>query len=329
MSDGAGARQQQRAPAAKLDRHMPTSEARGTLVLIGGGATPRGEAIGSFLDLADGRAGGAIVGLTSASGDPAGSARAWKRDFDSAGAAHVEIPVVERRAQACDEALARRVREARGIFLGGGDQVKLVATLSGTPVGEAIREAYFAGATVCGTSAGAAALTKTTLANGEVDETTGQLVEMYIGPGLGLLGFHTMIDTHFAERRRLHRLFVAIAGYPEMMGLGIDEDTALVVRGHLGTVVGKGGVIFVDGRDVHYDTAPGPGGAGAGQPPLTLSYLRVGIVGAGHVLNLRERELEVVVAKRRGEGAAGAIGSVRGPRSARHEPARGSGLRDE
>jgi len=119
-----------------------------------------------------------------------------------------------------------------------------------------------------------------------------------------------MIDTHFAERRRLHRLFVAIAGYPELMGLGIDEDTALVVRGHLGTVVGKGAVTFVDGRDVHYDTARDPGkvrtagGRPVERPPLTLSYLRVGIVGAGHVLNLRERELEVVVAKRRDATAA-------------------------
>src|SRR3712207_7068770 len=50
--------------------------------------------------------------------------------------------------------------------------------------------------------------------------------------GLGLLGFHTMIDTHFAERRRLHRLFRAVARNPELLGLGIDEDTALVVSGH-------------------------------------------------------------------------------------------------
>jgi cyanophycinase len=161
-------------------------------------------------------------------------------------------------------------------------------------VGDAIREAHRAGTPVCGTSAGAAALTETTLAHGEVDET-GQLVEMYIGPGLGLLAFRTMIDTHFAERRRLHRLFVAIAGYPEIMGLGIDEDTALVVRGHLGEVVGKGGVTFVDGRGVRYDNADEVQRLGA---KLTLSYLRVGIVGEGHVLNLRERELEVLVQAR-------------------------------
>ena len=279
-------------------KRRPGEHPAGPLILIGGGATANGRALGAFLEIAEARAGGPIVGLTTASGDPSGSAAAWRRDFSTAGVDDVEIPIVERREQAGDARVAAKLREARGIFLGGGDQIKLIATLGGTAVGAAIRDACMGGTPVCGTSAGAAALTKTTLANGEVDLRTGQLIEMYIGPGLGLLGFHTMIDTHFAERRRLHRLFVAVAGYPELMGLGIDEDTALVVRGHLGEVVGKGGVTFVDGRDVHYDNASevrrNPGAQ------LTLSYLRVGIVGDGHVLNLRERELEEVVRSRLG-----------------------------
>ena len=78
------------------------------------------------------------------------------------------------------------VAKARGIFLGGGDQVKLITTLSGTPVGDAIWDNYVSGGVVCGTSAGAAALTELTLAGNEVDEE-GNLVEQYIGPGLGLL----------------------------------------------------------------------------------------------------------------------------------------------
>ncbi|MFL5578370.1 MAG: cyanophycinase [Gemmatimonadaceae bacterium] len=290
------------APVGDRRRRGSTDEARGTLVLIGGGARPEGRALGAFLDLAGARDGGLVVGLTTASGDPRGSANAWRRDFAVAGATNVVMPVVARREEARDPRLAALVREARGIFLGGGDQIKLIATLGGTAVGDAIRDAFLDGATVCGTSAGAAALTKTTLANGEVD-AAGALVEMYIGPGLGLLGYHTMIDTHFAERRRLHRLFVAIAGYPELMGLGIDEDTALVVRGHVGEVTGRGGVTFVDGRTVEYDNA---GEVRARGDHLTLSYLRVGIVGAGHALNLRERELEEVV-RRRGEPATARI----------------------
>src|SRR4030095_7759806 len=93
---------------------------------------------------------GPIVGLTTASGDPAGSAAAWLRDFQTAGAPHVEIPIIRRREEANDLRVAARIREARGIFLGGGDQIKLIATLGGTAVGTAIREACMQGTPVCG-----------------------------------------------------------------------------------------------------------------------------------------------------------------------------------
>jgi cyanophycinase len=183
------------------------------------------------------------------------------------------------------------VRAAAGVFLGGGDQVHLIATLSGTLVGQAIRDAFMRGAVVCGTSAGAAALTESTMAGGEIDED-GKEVEMYIGPGLGLLCFGTLIDTHFAQRRRLHRLFVAIAGYPQLMGLGIDEDTGLVVHGSVGEVVGKGGVTFVDGRDtVRFDNASRVKKGGE----LTLSHLRVGLVGTGQRFDLNARELTALL----------------------------------
>jgi cyanophycinase len=274
-------------------------EATGALVLIGGNCSPTGEALGRFIDAARGRDGGCIVGFTTASGDPVGSARAWRRDFARAGATHVEFPIVDRRTFAQDERLAALIRGADGIFLGGGDQVHLMATIGGSAMARAIRDAHAAGTPVCGTSAGAAALTETILANGEPDET-GQRQDMYMGPGLGLLGFHTMIDTHFAERRRLHRLFLAVARNPELLGLGIDEDTALVVRGCLGEVVGVGGVTFVDGRTIHYDTA---NEARSTDAKLTLSYMRVGLVGAGHVLDLRERELAIVVEERKAPNA--------------------------
>lgn len=282
-----------RAPA----RRRRSDERAGALVLIGGALSPDGDALGSFLDLCDGRTGGRIIGFTTASGDPEGAAHALTRVFARAGAENVEIPIVDRRDRAQDERTADLVREASGIFLGGGDQVHLVATLGGSRVGRAIREAYDRGAVVAGTSAGAAALTETIMAGGERDEQ-GDLVDLYIGPGFGLLGFRAVIDTHFAERRRLQRLFVAIAGNPELLGLGIDEDTALVVRGHLATVHGSGGVTFVDGRGVRFDNADDVKRTGAG---LTLSYLRVGIVGSGYTFDLRERELEVLVRARKAD----------------------------
>jgi cyanophycinase len=264
--------------------------AAGTLVMIGGACTPDGDAFGAFIRLAAGNAGGPIVGITSASRDVSGSAQHWKADFATAGVSDVVIPVIETREDAQKRDIAKLVAKSRGIFLGGGDQVKLITTLSGTPVGDAIWDNYVSGGIVCGTSAGAAALTELTLAGNEVDEE-GNLVEQYIGPGLGLLAYKTIIDTHFSQRRRLYRLFVAIAGYPEIMGLGIDEDTAMIVRGEVGKVVGKGGVTFVDGRTVRYDNAEEM----TKGRQLTLSSLRVGIVGTGHTFNLRQRELEALL----------------------------------
>ena len=207
-----------------------------------------------------------------------------------AGAANCTIPVIATREHAHDPALVSQFRNARGIFLGGGDQVKLVSALSGTPLEQAIRDAFIDGAIICGTSAGAAALTKTTLAGNEVDDE-GKLVEQYIGPGLGLLGFHAIVDTHFTQRRRLYRLFVAIAEFPALMGLGIDEDTALIVRREIGTVVGAGGVTFVDGSGVRFNNAADV----TKGPELTISALRVGIVGTGQQFNLRKREIQALI----------------------------------
>ena len=258
--------------------------------MIGGACTPAGDALGAFVNLANAAQGGPIVGITSASRDVRGSASHWKTDFKTAKAGDVVIPIIETRDDAMNRETAKMVSKARGIFLGGGDQVKLITTLSGTLVGDAIWDNYASGGIVCGTSAGAAALTELTLAGNEVDEE-GNLVEQYIGPGLGLLGFKTLIDTHFSQRRRLYRLFVAIAGYPDIMGLGIDEDTAMIVRGEVGKVVGHGGVTFVDGRTVRFDNAEE---VTKGRQ-LTLSSLRVGIVGTGYTFNLRVRELEALI----------------------------------
>ncbi len=284
--------------AAARPRRRRDDERAGTLVLIGGACDPGGAALGAFLELTGARDGGRIVGFTTASVDPEGSALAWKDDFASAGAKNVEFPIVDRRARAQDQRIADMVMAAKGIFLGGGDQVTLISTLGGSRVWRAIREAHARGAVIAGTSAGAAALSETVLAGGEIDET-GEAVALHLGPGLGLLGFSSVIDTHFSRRGRLQRLFRQVAENPELLGLGIDEDTAMVVNGHLAGVVGSGSVTYVDGRGVRYDNAEDVAKHGV---PLTLSYLRVGIVGAGYTFDLRERELELLIRERQDGG---------------------------
>ncbi|HZE08064.1 MAG TPA: cyanophycinase [Gemmatimonadaceae bacterium] len=293
--DGKNARESRISAAATgatsgLTSRRRLRDARGSLILIGGGTTRGGAPIASFIELAGAKDGAPIVGFTTASSQVAVARDMWLADLEAAGAADVSIPLVESREQACDPEIVRQVRSARGIFLGGGDQVKLVSIFAGTPLEEAIRDAYIEGAIICGTSAGAAALTKTTLAGNEVDEE-GKLVEQYIGPGLGLLGYHTLIDTHFTQRRRLYRLFVAIAEFPALMGLGIDEDTALLVKREIATVIGKGAMTFVDGSSVRFNNSAEV----TRGPELTISALRVGIVGSGQKFNLRKREVQALL----------------------------------
>jgi cyanophycinase len=275
-------------------------------MLLGGGTTASGAALGGFIEMSGAKDGASIVGFTTASSQVAVSRDLWLADLRQAGATNASIPLVETREQACDDSIVEQVRNARGIFLGGGDQVKLVSVLGGTPLEEAIRDAYIDGAVICGTSAGAAALTKTTLAGNEVDDE-GKLVEQYIGPGLGLLGYHTLIDTHFTQRRRLYRLFVAIAEFPALMGLGIDEDTALIVKREIGTVVGKGGVTFVDGSSVRFNNATDV----TKGPELTISSLRVGIIGTGQQFNLKRRELQALLSPPPGREIESRVTSAR------------------
>jgi cyanophycinase len=263
----------------------------GTLVLMGGAIDAHNEAFQQFLRLVDARNGAPVVGLTTASAEPGEAAGAWLADFRRAGATNVRIPLFQKACDDRDRQIAEMIKEARAVFLGGGDQVKLVGALGGSCTLTEIKSLFRRGGVICGTSAGAAALSELTMAGGEIDEE-GNLVEQYIGPGLGLLGFKTIVDTHFQQRRRLQRLFVVIGQNTELLGLGIDEDTALVVRRHVGEVIGAGGVTFVDGHQtVRFDNADE---IEKGRQ-LTLSHLRVGIVGTKYHLNLRERELEVLV----------------------------------
>jgi cyanophycinase len=260
------------------------------LVLIGGSCTPTGSALGAFASAVRER-NGTLVGITAASAEPEESARLWQQDFASIGLRDAVFPAFCRTDARSDRALAAAIDGAVAVFLGGGDQVKLVAELSGTQSEVAMKRLFARGGVICGTSAGAAALTALTMAGGEID-VEGQLIEQYIGPGFGLLGYEAIVDTHFSARRRLQRLFVVIADHPQLLGIGIDEDTALVVRGNVGQVVGAGGVTFVDGRDsVRFDNAHD---LERGRQ-LTLSHLRVGIVGTNYHLNLEHRELDLLL----------------------------------
>jgi cyanophycinase len=137
------------------------------------------------------------------------------------------------RKVANDPEFVKPLTEATGVWLTGGDQVRLATTYHGTLVEKELQKVLARGGAVGGTSAGAAIMSSLMIAGGSQ--------EAEVGTGFGLLA-GVVIDMHFQNRNRLHRLLGVLARHPECTGVGIDEETALVVRGGTAVVEGNGNV---------------------------------------------------------------------------------------
>jgi cyanophycinase len=168
--------------------------------------------------------------------------------FRAEGAAEVTTVRPESREEAHDPELVADLEKATGIFMTGGNQLKLSALVCGTPVGEAIVAAHQRGAVVGGTSAGASIQSSHMLAFG-VGGTTPKQRMTQMAAGLGLLP-GTVVDQHFAQRNRYGRLLMIVAQSPQLLGIGVDEDTAAVVRDDVLSVVGRGAVTILDPRHI-------------------------------------------------------------------------------
>ncbi len=241
--------------------------ARGHLVLVGGGGTT--DAIRArALELAGGKS-AKIVVLPHASGrDDRGESAAemWRED----GAAAV-VNVGDTSAERALEALAA----ADLVWISGGAQDRFMETWRDTPVPQAIRDAYARGAVVGGTSAGAA-LMSSAMMTGEADLEAVHAERTELVGGLALWP-EVIVDQHFVRRQRQNRLLSAVLDRPELVGVGIDERTAVIVSagGRRFEVVGDSNVIVIDARKASVDeTKPGEPLAARG---LTLHVLRTGM----------------------------------------------------
>jgi cyanophycinase len=169
--------------------------------------------------------------------------------FRAEGAAEVTEVRPTSREESQGPELVRRIDEATGVFMTGGNQLKLSSVICGTPVGDAIVAAHQRGVAVAGTSAGASIQSSHMVAFGVGGATPKQRMTQ-VAAGLGLLG-STVIDQHFDQRNRYGRLLMIVSQSPSLLGLGVDEDTAAVVEtdhdGHeLLRVVGRGAVTVMD-----------------------------------------------------------------------------------
>jgi cyanophycinase len=220
--------------------------AAGTLFVIGGAEDRTGSRVvlREFVRLAGEAPRIAVVATASSLGPEI--LDEYAEVFRDLGAREVLRLRPETRAEADDPDIADRVSGVDAIFMTGGNQLKLTQVVGGTRFGDAVRSAYELGALVGGTSAGASAVSEHMIAFGDESDTPRQGVTASAA-GLGLLP-DVIVDQHFAQRNRYGRLLSLVARSPQLLGLGVDEDTAAVVRGgHLLEVVGSGCVFVADG----------------------------------------------------------------------------------
>jgi cyanophycinase len=168
--------------------------------------------------------------------------------FRRLGAGEVTACRPESREEAHDPDLVKVVDEATAVFLTGGNQLKLSSIICGTPVGDAVVRAHERGAVVAGTSAGASIQSSHMVAFGPGGATPKQRMTQ-VAAGLGLLG-SSVIDQHFDQRNRYGRLLMIVAQSPQLLGIGVDEDTCATVAVEAGheilRVSGRGAVTILD-----------------------------------------------------------------------------------
>jgi cyanophycinase len=223
--------------------------------------------------------------ISSASSLGAEVVEVYQAVFTSLGAREVVSLRPESRTQAAESDLVEPLGKVGGIFMTGGNQLKLSSLITGTPFGDAIHEAYQRGAAVAGTSAGASILAEHMVAFGAGGATPKQRMSQ-LSAGLGLIQ-GVVIDQHFEQRNRYGRLLSLVAQSPSLLGLGIDEDTAAVIHdGHRLEVVGRGAVTVVDGQHLVSNAF-----AAKRTAPLLVSGAVVHVLPAGSQFDLLSRNL--------------------------------------
>jgi len=236
-------------------------------VIVGGGGTP--DAVVERMIALAGGAGARAVVLPQASSRPEAGSESetfWKgKGLANVASVDLSDPVAARKA----------IESADLIWFPGGDQSRLMDAIANAGVADAISARHAAGAVVGGTSAGAAVMSPSMIVGGDTaDLTVVRSGSVAIVNGLGLFP-GTVIDQHFLKRQRFNRLLSTVLEHPDLVGIGIDEKTAIVVTGTAFEVLGESGVLVVDARGTARPQTGAPGVPAHGAAKLTL--LRAGM----------------------------------------------------
>jgi cyanophycinase len=256
----------------------------GSVMIIGGAEDKIRDRVilSRFASLA-GESDGVVVVISTASSLGHLAGERYREVFTGLGIGTVRPMHAMTRGQANDETFARQLRDATGIFLTGGNQLRLSSTIGGTLLAEAVLDRFRAGAVVAGTSAGASAMSSHMIAFGASGGTPKHRMAA-LAAGLGVLP-SVIVDQHFQQRNRYGRLLSVIAQNPSLLGLGVDEDTAGVVGpDHVMEVIGRGSITIVDGAAAETDAWDVKG-----HRPVMISGVVLHLLPSGYRFDLRRR----------------------------------------
>jgi cyanophycinase len=232
-----------------------TRSRRGRLLLVGGAERrdPGHEVLAHFAALAGGDEARVLV-VGAATREPQDVLPDYRRIFQKLGVKQVWTAAFQDRGEGEKPTLLENLEQATAVYFTGGDQLRLTMHVAGTPFGDLLRERHNGGSfLVGGTSAGAVAMGSVMILSGPGGGSV-RRADVRMGPGLGFLRDAT-VDTHFNERGRVPRFLTLFAQNSQVLGIGIDENTALDVRlGDEFRVLGSGAVTVFDGR-VSYSNA--------------------------------------------------------------------------
>jgi cyanophycinase len=264
---------------------MKLAHPKGLLFVIGGGEDKEGDCtiLAEFVRFAGGNKARLVV-MTVATDEPEEVGREYQKVFRRLGVKSARVVDVSARSDASDKKLLAALKQATGIFFTGGDQLHVTSLIGGSEMDLLLHQLYERGVVIGGTSAGAAMMSNSMIIGGTPEENP-KVGAVEIGPGMDLI-VGAVIDTHFSQRGRFGRLLTAIAHYPQDLGLGLDEKTAMIVNRNEFEVAGEGAVTVIDGGAMTYTSLPyAERGDG-----LSLYGVRVHVLSAGARFDLSKRE---------------------------------------
>lgn len=257
---------------------------RGYVIPIGGAEEKidNPEILAKFVELSGGKDAVITVIPTASQLDDTGSR--YQKIFEDIGVKETHSLPINERSDAQNEDYVKILEKSTGIFITGGNQLRLSTILGGTPIAKTIRKLNAQGVHYAGTSAGAAIVSQHMITGG----STGIVPTedgVNLAPGMGLINT-LVIDQHFNQRNRLARLLSAVSYNPFLIGLGLDEDTAAFIdHNNVFTVVGSGAITVIDPSDVGHSSMAHARSGDA----LTLTNVKLHILAAGARFDINDR----------------------------------------